>query len=81
MTVGDGGTIGLDTKPLDLEAVRNAGHGRDSSPSATTVGHVHLEVSSLPAAWEFYVDALGTGIKQRYEDADGIGLRVRRSDT
>ncbi|TYL36727.1 glyoxalase [Natronococcus pandeyae] len=63
--VADDGTIGIDTKPLDLDDIRNASRGRESSPDATTVGHVHLEVSSLPAAREFYVDALGMGIKQR----------------
>ncbi|WP_306059275.1 VOC family protein [Natronococcus wangiae] len=67
--VADDGTIGIDTKPLVIEGVRSAGRGRTSSPDATTVGHVHLEVSSLPAAREFYVDALGTGIKQRYDDS------------
>lgn len=67
--VADDGTIGIDTKPLDLDEIRNASRGRESSPDATTVGHVHLEVSSLPAAREFYVDALGMGIKQRFGDS------------
>ncbi|MFC4438203.1 MULTISPECIES: VOC family protein [Natrialbaceae] len=84
--VADDGTIGIGTEPLDLEGVRSAGQGRESTPDATTVGHVHLEVSSLPAAREFYVDALGMGIKQRFDDsalfvaADGyhhhLGLNV-----
>lgn len=67
--VADDGTVGIGTEPLDLEGVRSAGRGRESSPDATTVGHVHLEVSSLPAAREFYVDALGMGIKQRFDDS------------
>ena len=37
-----------------------------TAPSETTIGHVHLEVSSLAAAKAFYVDTLGMEITQRY---------------
>jgi catechol 2,3-dioxygenase len=63
------GTVGIDTLPLDLDEIRDESRGRESAPDATTVGHVHLEVSSLSAAREFYVDALGTDVKQRYGES------------
>ena len=79
--VSDDGTVGIDTKPLDIAGVRDAARGGESSrdkkenhglelvPDATTIGHVHFEVSSLPKARKFYVDALGMGLKQRYRNS------------
>ena len=48
------------------------GSGDDTAstvPSGTTIGHVHLEVSSLEAATAFYVDTLGMEITQRYGES------------
>ncbi|MFB6103062.1 MAG: VOC family protein [Haloplanus sp.] len=59
------GTVEMDTLALALDPLREAAAGDDRCPSGTTVGHVHLEVSSLSAARAFYVD--------------GLGLRVRAS--
>ncbi|WP_336037013.1 VOC family protein [Halobacterium yunchengense] len=49
----------IGTEPLDVEGVVAAAAGGTDAPAGTDVGHVHLEVSSLPAARAFYVDALG----------------------
>ncbi|WP_339105628.1 VOC family protein [Haloterrigena salinisoli] len=61
---GEGG-IQIGSWPLDLESVAAAaddGVG-DTVPDGTTLGHVHLEVSSLETARAFYVDALGFDVK------------------
>ena len=56
------------TEPLDLDAVAAAagaaGRGDSSAPADrappdTDIGHVHLEVTSLPAFESTYVDGLG----------------------
>lgn len=39
-----------------------------SLPSGTRIGHVHLKVSDLDQAIEFYCDLLGFQIKQRHGD-------------
>lgn len=64
--VAEDGRIGIDTIPLDVEGVRSAASEREAAPAATTLGHVHLEVSSIAAARSFYVDALGMDVKQRF---------------
>ncbi|MDG5821207.1 VOC family protein [Natronococcus sp. A-GB7] len=67
--VADDGTVAIGTEPLDVEGVRSAGRGRDGVPGGTTVGHVHLEVSSLSLARAFYVDTVGFGLKHRVDGA------------
>lgn len=42
--------------------------GNFSIPSGTRIGHVHLKVSGLYQALEFYCDLLGFQIKQRLGD-------------
>lgn len=66
----DDGGVEIKTLPLDLGALRAAGSGGGSEPvpAETTVGHVHLEVSALPVAEQFYVDGLGLGVRTRYGD-------------
>ncbi|ADB62404.1 Glyoxalase/bleomycin resistance protein/dioxygenase [Haloterrigena turkmenica DSM 5511] len=66
---GEGG-IQIGSWPLDLESVAAAGDADDGDgeagdtvPDGTILGHVHLEVSSLETAREFYVDALGFDVK------------------
>lgn len=63
------GTIGIGTVPLDLDAVAAASDGTASAPAGTVVGHVHLEVSSLEATRELYVETLGLGVKTELESA------------
>jgi catechol 2,3-dioxygenase len=49
----------MGTSPLELEPVAAAAAGDSALPAGTDVGHVHLEVSSLEAFREFYVDLIG----------------------
>ncbi|MFB6096791.1 MAG: VOC family protein [Haloferacaceae archaeon] len=75
----EGGRVQMDTLPLDLDDLREAADGDagaaadqnaaaspETAPAGTTVGHVHLEVSSLSGARAFYVDALGLALRQAY---------------
>ncbi|NKE37384.1 VOC family protein [Natronococcus sp. JC468] len=57
--VADDGRVQMATDPLDLSRLEAAAAGETHVPPGTGVGHVHLEVSSLDAFEEFYVDALG----------------------
>ena len=63
------GEIGIDTNPLALEAIRRVGREQPTAPSRTTVGHVHLEVSSLEASRAFYVDTVGMERTRRYGES------------
>jgi catechol 2,3-dioxygenase len=49
------------TAPLDLEDLLAQDHGGPTPrmPPETTVGHVHLKVSDVPRATDFYAHALG----------------------
>lgn len=61
----DEGTVRMATEPLDVRGVAAAGEAAsggdlvDDAPPGTDVGHVHLEVTSLPAFEAVYVDGLG----------------------
>jgi catechol 2,3-dioxygenase len=57
--IADDGSVQIGTEPLDLERVAAAAEGGGRAPPGTDVGHVHLEVTSLDAFRDFYVDALG----------------------
>ncbi|WP_122091080.1 VOC family protein [Halalkalicoccus subterraneus] len=63
------GRVEMDTRPLDIDALGDRRRGEAGVPDETTVGHVHLEVSSLPRAREFYVEKLGLGVRQEWSDA------------
>lgn len=65
----DDGRAGMATDPLDLPALEAAAAGGDRVPAGTDIGHVHLEVSSLDGAREFYVDALGFALRDTYPGA------------
>jgi catechol 2,3-dioxygenase len=53
------GSVRMGTYPLDLDPVEAAAAGRSDVLPGTDVGHVHLEVSSLEAFRDFYVDVVG----------------------
>ena len=55
----DNGRIRMRTYPLDLDSVEAAAAGDSGSPAGMDIGHIHLEVSSLEAFNDFYVDSLG----------------------
>ena len=63
------GRVEMVTEPLDLDALRTAAAGDTDAPGGTTVGHVHLEVSSVPESRAFYVDGLGLGLRQEWSGA------------
>jgi catechol 2,3-dioxygenase len=61
----------MGTDPLDLEGLLGelddpATEPFDRQPSGTTMGHVHLQVSDIPASVEFYRDVLGFGLMAEY---------------
>jgi catechol 2,3-dioxygenase len=64
----DGG-VAMDTLPLDLGDLRGEAAGADRAPDGTTVGHVHLEVSSIQRSRSFYVDRLGFEVRQSMGDS------------
>lgn len=57
--IADDGTVQISTEPLDLDSIKAAAGGETQAPPGTDVGHVHLEVSSLDAFRDFYVDTIG----------------------
>jgi len=76
----DGG-VEMDSLRLDLDVLRSASDGAATVPDGTDVGHVHLEVSSIPAARTTYVDALGLGIRDTWaRDAGPEALFVAAGD-
>lgn len=76
----DDGTLRATGEPLDLEALATAADDaaestgddatertdRRAAPAGTTLGHVHLEVSSLEAARAFYAGTLGLGVSMEF---------------
>jgi len=69
----DNGRIRMGTYPLDLGALEAAAGGASGLPAGTDVGHVHLEVSSLEAFRDFYVDTLGFEIQTEASAALFVG--------
>jgi catechol 2,3-dioxygenase len=68
-----GGRLQMGTAPLDVEALLEE-LPNDDEPwtgfaAATRIGHVHLHVSQLAAADQFYVNVLGFDLMQRYGHA------------
>jgi len=63
---GVDGALFLTTEPLDLPGLLVAATTpAPRLPDGTTVGHMHLRVSSLHAAEEFYVDLMGFDVMTR----------------
>ena len=57
---GAGASIVMYTRPLDLEGLlADADHANSAHLAQTRMGHMHLHVSSLQRAREFYVQLLG----------------------
>lgn len=55
------------TEPLKIHSILEEGDGRwDGLPADTVMGHIHLSVSNLAAAEEFYTKGLGFEIVTRY---------------
>jgi catechol 2,3-dioxygenase len=71
--VWEGQTHRLTTLPLDVEGLLGELEDPeratwDGLPDGTTVGHTHLQVSSVPASVEFYRDVLGFDLMAMYGD-------------
>jgi catechol 2,3-dioxygenase len=64
----DAGGLRMSTDPLDVQGLlREAPEGPASGlPRGTTMGHVHLRVSSIPDAEHFYGDVLGFDLMARF---------------
>ncbi len=59
------GNIEMSTDPLDVEALLKLAPEKSSGlPADTVIGHVHLKVSDLKTAREFYHELLGFEITQ-----------------
>ena len=65
----DDGTVRIGTIPLELGDVAAQSDGATAVPTGTTVGHVHLEVSSMEATRAFYVDTLGLRVQTELPSA------------
>lgn len=62
-----GPRVAMTSEPFDTQGVAAAAAGQswEGADAATDVGHVHLCVSSLDRAEQFYVDSLGFAATQR----------------
>ena len=62
------GELAMVTDPLDAQGLVAAGEGQSwaGMPADTVMGHVHLHVSQLAAAQEFYVNQVGFDLIQNY---------------
>jgi len=62
------GGVAMDTLALDAQGVIEAGRGVPWTrmPVGTRLGHMHLQVSDIPAAEAFYRDLLGFDLMARY---------------
>ncbi|MFB6218463.1 MAG: VOC family protein [Halobacteriaceae archaeon] len=58
------GRVAMETLALDLAGL-DGGDPDAGAPGGTTVGHVHLEATSLSASREFY-EGLGLGVRATY---------------
>lgn len=56
--------VHMTVDPLDVEAVAQESEGEkwEGMPNGTVLGHIHLHVSDLQAAREFYTEVLGFGL-------------------
>jgi catechol 2,3-dioxygenase len=65
----DDGRVAMVTDPLDLDDLASEATGGETVPAESDVGHVHIEVTGLDAAREFYADALGMNVRQEMSGA------------
>ncbi|WP_336022741.1 VOC family protein [Halobellus salinisoli] len=68
-SIDDNGRIRIGSDRLDLDRIEAAGSGGARAPPGTDVGHIHLEVSSLDAFRDFYVDTLGFEVQATWPNA------------
>jgi catechol 2,3-dioxygenase len=71
------GQVAMDTLPLDIDALVQEleldppeSEGRDRLiPAGTRMGHIHLQVASIPEAEQFYAGLLGFDVMARVRDS------------
>lgn len=63
------GEVAMANEPVDLAALARAPGLWDGAPAATTVGHVHLQVSDLDQGAAFYGDSIGLDVTCHYPGA------------
>ena len=65
--INPNGTLKLTTEPIDFEGVLAARSGQwHGLPPGTMMGHIHLQVASIPATEQFYLGLLGFDLMARY---------------
>jgi len=67
--VADDGSIRLGNDPLDLNEIAAVAAGETRAPPGTDIGHLHLEVSSLDAFKDCYVETIGFEVKSELQAA------------
>ncbi len=69
------GTVSMSTLRLDLQALYDSAPQTPFQKAAegTAIGHIHLQVGTLPQADAFYQDVLGLKIMARYPGASFFG--------
>jgi catechol 2,3-dioxygenase len=62
------GELAMVSDPIDAQGILDAGNGEawQGLPAETVMGHVHLHVSHLKPAQEFYVNAIGFDLMQNF---------------
>jgi catechol 2,3-dioxygenase len=69
----EAGNLRMDTLPLSLSPLREAGNPERRMPAGTDVGHIHLEVSQIPESRTFYTEVVGmdepVGLPSPYGDS------------
>lgn len=64
------GHVKMDTRPLDIAALTSeTTEFSETVPAATTIGHVHLEVTDVERSGTFYRDTLGFDIRAEWDGA------------
>ena len=62
-----GNTLGMTTDPIDFQGVLRAQSGAwRGLPPGTMMGHIHLQVASIAATEQFYINQLGLDLVIRY---------------
>ena len=64
----ENGKLNMGTYPLDLNALLAESRGKETVPipPGTVIGHMHLQVSDIPSAEAFYLNAVGFDLMARY---------------
>jgi catechol 2,3-dioxygenase len=62
------GQVAMDTKPIDAEHLlaETSGEIWNGLPAETVMGHIHLQVSNLKEAEQFYCKGLGFNLVNKY---------------